>query len=172
MHSFCIFLKDLASHALIFRAFGRKTHCWKILKIFDEKFNRKMEFFIIFGKFLTKNRAFGNNIIFLQFFRFGGFHFPPPGYFHEWHQINSLRLRQFLVINFSHPLPRLFSLFICSSKYFLSSFLKGVHIMDPPTGSVSLQYSSIRLQFIATFLLVSILIHEHSSISLLFRFRF
>ena len=46
-----------------------------------------MEFLIIFGKFVTKNRAFGNNTIFYSFrftifrFRWGG-GFPPssPGY--------------------------------------------------------------------------------------------
>ena len=41
-----------------------------------------MEFFIfyfIFQKFVTKNRAFGNNTIFLQqFFQFGGGDFPLP----------------------------------------------------------------------------------------------
>ena len=40
--------------------------------------NRKIEFFIIFGKIVTKNRAFVNNIIFLQqFFSVSG-GFPPP----------------------------------------------------------------------------------------------
>ena len=40
------------------------------------KFNRKFEFLTIFGKFVTNNIAFENNIIFLQiFFGLGGF---PP----------------------------------------------------------------------------------------------
>ena len=49
------------------------------------KFYRKFDFLIFyfnFGKFVTKNRTFGNNTIFLQqFFRFrGDFPLPPPGY--------------------------------------------------------------------------------------------
>ena len=55
----------------------------KILKFFDENsietLNFLFLFFIFFRKFVTKNRAFGNNTIFLQqFFRFrGGGEFPP-----------------------------------------------------------------------------------------------
>ena len=60
----------------------------KILKFFDEnsleKLNFLFLFFIFFLKFVTKNRTFGNNTIFLQqFFRFrGGGISPlsPPGY--------------------------------------------------------------------------------------------
>ena len=54
-----------------------------IVKVFDENSIEKLNFLIFiyfcFGKFVTKNRAFGNNIIFLQqFFRFrGGGNFPP-----------------------------------------------------------------------------------------------
>ena len=89
MHYFCIFLKDLTSHALIFCAFGRKTHIfgkfWENFENFWWKCYRKIEIFsfnFIFRKFVTKNRAFGYNTIFLQqFFRFGGGDFPlPPGY--------------------------------------------------------------------------------------------
>ena len=88
------FKKDLINHALIFCAFGRKTKgvgkFWENFEHFWWKFYRKIEFFLIldfrflfFRKFVTKNRAFGNNTIFLQqFFRFrGGGDFPlPPGY--------------------------------------------------------------------------------------------
>ena len=54
----------------------------KILKVFDEnsleKLNFLFLFFIFFRKFVTQNRAFGNNTIFLQqFFRFRGGEFPP-----------------------------------------------------------------------------------------------
>ena len=63
----------------------------KILKMFDENAIEKLNFdfilfyFIfnfIFRKFVTKNRAFGNNTIFLQqFFSVsGGFPPFPPGY--------------------------------------------------------------------------------------------
>ena len=56
-----------------------------------------MEFLIIFGNFVTKNRAFGNNTTFLQqFFRFQG-NFPPPrsyalekGYGDLVHQVQML----------------------------------------------------------------------------------
>ena len=49
----------------------------KTMKISDEtsieKFNFLFLFFYFFRKFVTKNRAFGNNTIFLQqFFRFRG----------------------------------------------------------------------------------------------------
>ena len=54
----------------------------KFLKIFDENSIEKLNFYFIFifyfifyffRKFVTKNRAFGNNTIFLQqFFRFRG----------------------------------------------------------------------------------------------------
>ena len=54
----------------------------KILKIFDENSIEKLNFYFIFRKFVTKNRAFGNNTSFLQFFSVsGGGDFPfPPGY--------------------------------------------------------------------------------------------
>ena len=49
----------------------------KISKIFDENSIEKLNFYFIFRKFVTKNRAFGNNTSFLQqFFRFRG-GFPP-----------------------------------------------------------------------------------------------
>ena len=77
MYYFCVFLeKDLTNHALIFlRVWTKNANCWKILKIFDENSIEKCYFY--FGKFGTKNRAFGNNTIFLQhFFSVGGF--PTP----------------------------------------------------------------------------------------------
>ena len=57
----------------------------KILKFFDENSIEKLNFlflffifFLFFRKFVTKNRAFGNNTIFLQqFFRFRGGGIPP-----------------------------------------------------------------------------------------------
>ena len=51
-----------------------------MLKFFDENSLEKLNFYFTFyfGKFFTKNRAFGNNTIFLQqFFRFRGGDFPP-----------------------------------------------------------------------------------------------
>ena len=83
---FSIFFKKLlTNHALLFRAFGWKMQIvWKFWENFENlwrKFYWKIEFLIIFGKFLTKNRALGNNTIFQQqLFRFrgGGFHHFPP----------------------------------------------------------------------------------------------
>ena len=77
------FSKNLANHALIVRAFWRKTQMfvkiWENLENFWWKFNGKNGFFTIFGKFVTKNIAFGNNIIFLQqFFPFRGIFLPFP----------------------------------------------------------------------------------------------
>ena len=47
------------------------------MKFFDENFIEKLNFIIFFRKFVTKNRASGNNTIFLQLFRFrGGVIFP------------------------------------------------------------------------------------------------
>ena len=85
------FSNKVTNYAFIFCAFGRETQIvgkfWENFEIFWWKFYRKIEFFIFilfFRKFVTKNRAFGNNTIFLQqFFRFrGGGNFPPfpPGY--------------------------------------------------------------------------------------------
>ena len=77
------FSKNLTNHALLFRALGRKTQIvgefWEKFEIFWWKFYRKIEYFNFnFAKFVTKNRALGNNTVFLQqFFRFrGGGDFP------------------------------------------------------------------------------------------------
>ena len=84
------FQKNLTNNALIFCAFGRKTQIvgkiWENFENFWCKFYRKTEFifcfYFYFGKFVTKNRAFGNNTIFYNFFLFLGAKFPPfpPGY--------------------------------------------------------------------------------------------
>ena len=67
----------LKKPTLIFREFARK---YKWLGNFDKvlkEFIRKIEFFTIFGKVDAKNRAFGNNIIFLQqFFSISGGLYP------------------------------------------------------------------------------------------------
>ena len=52
----------------------------KIQEIFDENSIEKLNFYLFFGKSVAKNRAFGNNIIFLQQFfpvRGGGVSNPP-----------------------------------------------------------------------------------------------
>ena len=73
------FSKNLTNHSLIFCALGRKAQIvgkfWENFESFWWKFYRKIEFlfYFYFWKFVTKNRAFGNNTIFLQqFFRFLG----------------------------------------------------------------------------------------------------
>ena len=77
------FSKNLTNRALIFRAFGQTR---KLLRNFEKILNEisieKMNFYLFLGKHVAKNRAFGNNIIFLQQFfpvRGGGF-YPPPAY--------------------------------------------------------------------------------------------
>ena len=51
----------------------------KILEIFDENSIEKLNFYLFLGKVAAKNRAFGNNIIFLQqFFPVGGGVQTPP----------------------------------------------------------------------------------------------
>ena len=82
------FSNKLTNYSFIFCAFGRKHkllgNLEKILKFFDKNSFEKLNYlFIFFRKFVTKNRAFGNNTIFLRhFFGFGGGGFPPfpPGY--------------------------------------------------------------------------------------------
>ena len=78
------FSKDLTNNALIFCAFGQNR---KLLGDFWWKFSRKVEFFFYFyfGKFVTKNVAFGNNTIFLQqIFRLGGGDFPLSPSIRPW----------------------------------------------------------------------------------------
>ena len=57
MHYLRRFFKKINNTALNFRAFGGKTQLLgifeKTLKILDEKFNRKIEFLTIFGKFVA-----------------------------------------------------------------------------------------------------------------------
>ena len=77
MNYFSIFLNNLTNHALIFlRVWTKNANCWEILRKFW-KFYRKMEFLIIFGKFVTKNRALGNNTIFYNHFPGSGGGVPP-----------------------------------------------------------------------------------------------
>ena len=62
--------KYFINHALDFRPFGRKTQIlwkfWENIENFWWKFNWKLNFLFYFSfrKFVTKNRAFGNNTIF------------------------------------------------------------------------------------------------------------
>ena len=74
---FSIFFRKFNKPCINFRAFGRKAQIvgkfWENFNNFWWKFNRKIEFLIIFWKFLTKIIAFGNNTIFpRQFFQFRG----------------------------------------------------------------------------------------------------
>ena len=74
---FRLFCKKFQNHALNLRACGRKTQLfWEIS---DENSMEKLNIYLVLGKFLAKNRNFGNNIIFLQqFFRFEGLGTPHP----------------------------------------------------------------------------------------------
>ena len=73
------FSKNLTNRCAHFSPFGQKTQI--VGKFFDENSIEKLNF-IIFGKFVTKIRAFGNNPIFYNnFFGFGGGGYsplPPP----------------------------------------------------------------------------------------------
>ena len=90
MHYFSIFFKRFNKPCVNFlRVWTKNANCLEILRIFDENSIEKMNFYFIFifyfifRKFVTKNRAFGNNTSFLeQFFRFRGgvSPFPLPGY--------------------------------------------------------------------------------------------
>ena len=86
--TFAYFSKEFNKPCVNFlRVWTKNANCWEILKIFDENSIEKLNFYFIFNfifqKFVTKNRAFGNNTIFLQqFFRFrgGGVSPLPPAY--------------------------------------------------------------------------------------------
>ena len=93
MHYFSIFFNKFNKPCVNFftRLDERRILLGNFEKIFDENFIEKLNFYFIFiGKFVTKNRAFGNNTIFLQqFFRFlggggGGRGFPPPHWLRPW----------------------------------------------------------------------------------------
>ena len=85
MHYFSLFFqRNVTNPALIFpRVWTKNTNCWKIeksLKIFDENSIEKLNFNNS-GNVFAKNRAIGNNIIFLeQFFPFqeGEVPYVPP----------------------------------------------------------------------------------------------
>ena len=78
MHYFSlIFQSNFKNPALNFRALGRKTQLvGENLRIFDDTSIEKLNFYLFWGKFVAKNRAFGNNIFLLHFFRFGGVELP------------------------------------------------------------------------------------------------
>ena len=83
MHYFSIFFQKVNKPCVNFlRVWTKNANCWetfeKFLKNFDENSIENLNFFhfiynFIFRKFVTKNRALGNNTSFLrQFFRFRG----------------------------------------------------------------------------------------------------
>ena len=76
MHYFSIFFKKSNKPCVNFSRFWTKNKLLgnfeKILKIFDENSIEKLKFYLFWGKVVAKNIAFGNNILFLDFFRFGG----------------------------------------------------------------------------------------------------
>ena len=86
IHYFSIFFEKFNKPCVTFsRVLMKSRNCWEILrKLWKilKKFNRKIKFLTMFGKVFAKNRAFGNNIIFLeQFFpfRWRTFHIFLPG---------------------------------------------------------------------------------------------
>ena len=78
MHYFSIFFNEFNKPCVnLLQIWSKNANCVEILRklnIFDENSIEKLNFFIIFGKFVNKNRSLGNNTIFLQlfFFCFGG----------------------------------------------------------------------------------------------------
>ena len=91
MHYFCIFFKKFNKPFVNFwHVWTKNANCWEI---FDENSIEKLIFYFIFRKFVTKNRAFGNNTSFLQqFFGFGrGGDFPPsPPWLRPWGKGKSI----------------------------------------------------------------------------------
>ena len=113
-----------------------------ILKIFDENSIDKLNFYLFLGKFVDKNRAFGNNIIFLQqFFRLGGLNPPPPTpcVRHCLILPNSAELYQISISSkslkilkiFSRPFPQLRSLTILlSCEIFAKSHMQNAIVVS------------------------------------------
>ena len=81
---FRLFCKEISRPCVKFsRVWTKNTTVWgkfqKILKFFDENSMEKLNFYLFLGKFVAKNRNFGNNIIFLQqFFSGSGWGSNPP----------------------------------------------------------------------------------------------
>ena len=82
------------------RAWTKNTNCWKFLR----KFNRKIEYIYIYiWKVDTKNRDFGNSIIFLQqFSHFGAFPPSSHGYASDfsYNPLEILKKMQEIYIDF------------------------------------------------------------------------
>ena len=98
------FSKNLRNHELIFRAWTINANCCEILRKFgklDANSIEKLIFFnFYFGKFVTKNRAFGNNTIFYNnfFCSGGGRNFPlPHGYALDSHYL--MMQHHYLIMN-------------------------------------------------------------------------
>ena len=67
MHDLSIFFKKFNKPWVDFSlVWTKNANCWEILQVFDENPIEKFHFY--FRIFVTKNRAFGNNTIFLQQF--------------------------------------------------------------------------------------------------------
>ena len=104
MHYFSIFFKKFNKPCVNFsRVWTKNTNCWENLTNFRKFFIKiQWENWIVnaFGKVVAKNRAFGNNIIFLQqFFSISGWRGTFPmfpysggayGYIIEWHNISQI----------------------------------------------------------------------------------
>ena len=78
---FCIFFNIFSKPCVTFsRVWTKNANCWEILKISDENSIEKLNFYFIlnfiFRKFVTKNRAFGNNHFSTTIFSLSG-GFPP-----------------------------------------------------------------------------------------------
>ena len=69
---FRLFCKNISKPCVEFSRVWTKNNClgefWENFENFWWKFNGKIEFYLFLGRFVDKNRNFGNNIIFLQQF--------------------------------------------------------------------------------------------------------
>ena len=70
MHYFSLFFKKISQPFVkLLRVWSKNTIAWAMFeKIFDENSIENLNFYLFLGKFVAKNKAFGNNIIFLHFF--------------------------------------------------------------------------------------------------------
>ena len=125
IHYYAYFSKNLNKLCVNFsRVWTKNANCREILKFFDEDSIEKWNF-VFFRKFVTKNRAFGNNTIFYNNFSVsGGGGSPlPPGY-----ALESDQFEQFPpILGYSEP-PHPFRLFLTcyrqKSNHLHNFFLK------------------------------------------------
>ena len=84
----------------IFARLDENHNCWgNFENIFWWKFNRKLNYYLFFGKYFAKNKAFWNNIIFLQqFFPVRGVWAPlTPAYAAAWALVMQYQIHYYIL---------------------------------------------------------------------------